>query len=151
MGLSSNENSDSLGNGSLKLLIELVDTDSVDEVSNIFIVGFASENDSNIQGNKNVVIGWTSSDWEFVVDILLSDQELDLCPWKTNVKASNLFNTIKFTVLGNDGISTLRHINVWGAGRSLWDKNNWGLTFLSIISEPLQGVINIGNSDRGKL
>lgn len=81
MGLSSNQNSYSLSNCSFKLLIQLINTDSVDEIKDTIFVRFTSKHNSNTKSDKNVIIGWASSHLEFIDDILLSNQKLDLGPW----------------------------------------------------------------------
>ena len=60
MGLISDEDSDSLSDGSLKLLIKLVDTDSIDEVSNIIVGGLASKDYSNVECNEDIIVSWAS-------------------------------------------------------------------------------------------
>lgn len=81
MGLSSNQNSYSLSNSSFKLLIQLINTDSVDEIEDTIFVRFTSKHNSNTKSDKNVIIGWASSYLEFIDEILLSNQKLDLGPW----------------------------------------------------------------------
>lgn len=81
MGLSSNQNSYSLSNSSFKLLIQLINTDSVDEIEDTIFVWFTSKHNSNTKSDKNVIIGWASSYLEFIDEILLSNQKLDLGPW----------------------------------------------------------------------
>jgi len=81
MGLSSNQNSYSLSNSSFELFIKLINTDSVDEIKDTVLVRFAPKHNSNPKSNKNVIIGWASSNLEFIDDILLSNQKLDLGPW----------------------------------------------------------------------
>jgi len=47
---------------------------------NRIIIWFASENHCNIEGYKDIVIGWASTHWKFVGNILLCYQELDPGP-----------------------------------------------------------------------
>jgi len=84
MGFASDENSDSLGDSGLQLLIQLVDTNSVTEVEDGVIIWFASENYSDVKSNKDVVVCWASSHWELVCDVLLGYKELDLGPGEAN-------------------------------------------------------------------
>jgi len=81
MSLSSDQDTDSFGNGSLKLFIKLINTNSVAEIENILFTRFASENDSDTKTNKNIIISWASSYLKWVSDVLLSNQELDFGPW----------------------------------------------------------------------
>jgi len=71
MGLPSDEHSDSLSDSSFQLFIQLVHTDSVAEIEDRIIVGLASKNNCNIKGDKNIVVGGSSSYREFVGNILL--------------------------------------------------------------------------------
>jgi len=107
MGLTSDQNSNSFGKSSLKLFIQLVNTDPVNEVLDGFVVWLASEDDADIEGNEDIIVCWCGSNWELVSNILLSYQELDLSPWKTWDEATLFFNVIKPTVLGDDGVSSL--------------------------------------------
>jgi len=81
MSLSSDQDTDSFGNGSLELFIKLINTNSVAEIENILFTRFASENDSDTKTNKNIIISWASSYLKWVSDVLLSNQELDFGPW----------------------------------------------------------------------
>ena len=110
MGLSSDQNSNSFGKSSLKLLIQLVNTDLVNEVVDGIVVWLASEDDTDIEGNEHIVVCWCGSNWELVSNILLSYQELDLSPWKAQDEATLFLDVIKPTVLGNDGVGSLRSI-----------------------------------------
>jgi hypothetical protein len=107
MGLSSDQNSNSFGKGSLKLLIQLVNTDLVNKVVDGFIIWLASEHNADIEGNEHIVVCWCSSNWELVSNILLSYQELDLSPWKAWNEAAISFDLIKLTVLDDDGVGSL--------------------------------------------
>ncbi len=73
-------------------------------------IRLASEDHCNIKGDKDIVIGWTSTHRELVCDVLLCYEELDPCPRKTEDKASFFLDMIKFSMLCDDGISTLRAI-----------------------------------------
>jgi len=84
MGLASDEHSDPLGDGGLQLLIQLVDADSVTEVEDRVVIWLASENYSDVKSNKDVVVGWASSNWELVSDVLLGHKELNLGPGEAN-------------------------------------------------------------------
>lgn len=70
MCFTSNEHSDSLSESCFKLLVQLIDTDSIDEIMNRLIIFFASENHSNIKSYKDIIICWASSHWELVSDVL---------------------------------------------------------------------------------
>jgi hypothetical protein len=107
MGLSSDQNSNSFGKGSLKLLIQLVNTDLVNKVVDGSIIWLASEHNADIEGNEHIVVCWSSSNWELVSNILLSYQELDLGPWKAKDDATLSLNVIKLTVLGDNGVGSL--------------------------------------------
>jgi hypothetical protein len=107
MGLTSDQNSNSFGKSSLKLLIQLVNTDLVNEVVDRCIIWFASEHNTDIEGNEYIVVCWSSSNWELVSNILLSYQELDLSPWKARDDAALFLNVIKLTVLGDNGVGSL--------------------------------------------
>ena len=93
-----------------ELLVELVDADAVDEVTNIVIIIFASENNSNIQCHKNIVVGWAGSHRELVDNILLCDKELYLGPWQAKYEAALLLNVIELSVLCNNCISSFRSV-----------------------------------------
>lgn len=108
MSLTTNEDSYSLGKCSLKLLIQLIDTDSVNEVSNIIIILLAFENDGNVKSDEDVIIGRASANWEFVDDILLCHKELDLGPREAEYETSLLLNMVKFTVFRNNRVGSLR-------------------------------------------
>lgn len=84
MGLASNQNSDSLSDGCFELFVKLVDTDSIYEVLDTCIVILASEYNGDTKSNKDVIIGWASSNLKLINNILLSDQELDLREWGTH-------------------------------------------------------------------
>jgi len=81
MCLASNEHPDSLGQCSLQLLVQLIDADPIHKVLDILLGIFAPEDDGDVKCHEDVVVGWASSDREFVDDILLGDQELNLGPW----------------------------------------------------------------------
>ena len=102
MGLVSDQDSYSFGDSSLQLLIELIDTDPVHKVSNVIVSGLASEDDCDVEGNKNVVISWASIHRELEEDVLRGDQELDLGPWKAEDKSTALLNMIELSMLGDD-------------------------------------------------
>ena len=102
MGLASDKHSDSLGEGSFELLVKLVDTDSVHEVSDVIISVLAPEDNGDIQGNENVVISRASSHWELVDDILLGHQELNLSPWEAEYKPTLFLHVIELSVLCDD-------------------------------------------------
>ena len=150
MGLISDEDSDSLSDGSLKLLVKLVDTDSVDEVSNIIVGGLASKDYSNVECNEDIIVSWASVYRELEENVLWSNQELNLGPWKADNKSSALLDVIELTMLGNDSITSFGpkikisikfenlHINVWHAGGSLWNKDDWCLSRSGIVTEPLK-------------
>ena len=108
MGLASNQNSDSFSDGCFELFVKLVDTDSVDEVFDTSVVFLASENNCDTKSNKDVVVGWASPNLKFINKVLLSNQELDLCPWSAHNEATFLLNMVKCTVFGNNGISSFR-------------------------------------------
>lgn len=114
MCFASDENSDSLSEGSLKLLVKLVDANSIYEVMNILIIWFTSENHSNIKSNEDIVISWACSDWEFIGDVLLGNKELDLGPWEAENETTFLLDVVEFTVLGDDCIGSFWYIDVWG-------------------------------------
>ena len=147
MGLASDEHSDPLGDGSLQLLIQLVDTDSVTEVEDTVVIWLASENYRDIQGNKDIVVSWASSNWEFVGDVLLGHKELDLGPGEANNKATLFLNGVKLAMLCNDCIGSFWNINIWSTTASLWNQNDWSFSSLGIVSEPLKRIIDIGHSD----
>ena len=108
MCLSTDEYSDSLSQSSLKLLVQLIDTDSVNEVSDIIIVLFALENNCNVESDEDVIVSWASANWEFVDNVLLSYKELDLGPREAEDEATFLLNTIEFTMLCDYCISSFR-------------------------------------------
>jgi hypothetical protein len=114
MSLASNENSNSFGDGSFKLLIKLIDTDLIAEV----LYGFDclllvirappnAENNSNVEGDENVIVCWAGSDWESVDHILFSYQELDLGVRQTPFKTTFIFDMTELTVGGNDSECSL--------------------------------------------
>ena len=108
MGLATDQNSDSLGEGGLELLVQLIDTDSVNEVSDVIIVFFALEDNSNVQGNEDIVVRWASANREFVDNVLLSYKELDLGPREAEDKAAIRLNTIELTMLRDNCVSSFR-------------------------------------------
>jgi len=81
MSLSSDQNSYSFSNGSLELLVKLVDTNSVNEVEDIILSFHALENNSDTKTNENIIVSWASSNLELVCDVLLGNKELNLGPW----------------------------------------------------------------------
>jgi hypothetical protein len=90
MSFTSNQNSHSFGDSSLELFIQLIDTNSVNEVKDTLIVfsWVASENNSDTKTNKNVIISWASSNLELIGDILLGNEELNFGPWQAPDKSS---------------------------------------------------------------
>lgn len=111
MRLSADQYSDSLGKSSLKLLVELINTDSVYEVSDIFVVFLAFENNSDIEGNENVVIGWASANRELVDDVLLGDEELDLGPREAGNQTALLSDMVELAMLSDYCVSSLRPVS----------------------------------------
>jgi hypothetical protein len=110
MSLASNQNSNSFGNGSLELLVKLVDTDSVHEIENILFTFHTFENNCDTKTDENVIVGWACSNLKFIDDVLFGDQKLDLCPWKTHRHTTFFLNSIESTVLGDNSISSFRTI-----------------------------------------
>jgi hypothetical protein len=72
MSFLSDQNSDTLSQGSLELLIKLVNTYSVAKIMNGIIIILASENYTNIESHKNIIEGRASSYRKFIGDVLLS-------------------------------------------------------------------------------
>jgi hypothetical protein len=110
MRLATNEHSHSLGQCSLKLLIQLIDADSVNEVANIIIVLLALEDDGDVQGHEDVIVGWASANWELVDNVLLGHKELDLGPGEAEDEAAILLDTIKLAVFRYNRICPLRSV-----------------------------------------
>jgi len=137
MCFTSDKDSNSLSQSSFKLLIELVDTDSVHEVVDWLVIWFTSEYYCNIEGNKDIIICGAGSHRELVCHILLSNKELDPRPRKTEHKSSFFFDRLKLSMGGNNSVGSLGNIDVWGAWTSLRNQNDWGLTLISIVTEPL--------------
>jgi hypothetical protein len=118
VGFTSNQNSDSFGNGSFELLIQLVNTNLVAEVLDGFVSFFFvvwvlpnGENNCNIEGNEDVIVSWAGSDWETEDNILFGDQELNFGPWHADVETAFVQDLIKSTVGGDDAKGSLRTIN----------------------------------------
>ena len=107
MSLCSNQNSDSFCDGSFQLLVQLVNTDSVYKVTDIVISRLATENNCDVQSDKNVVICWARIYWELKKNILGCNQKLDLCPWKAEYKPTALFNMVKPSVFCNYCVCSL--------------------------------------------
>ena len=110
MRLSTDEYSDSLSQSSLKLLVQLIDTDSVNKISNIIIVLFALKNNCDVESDKNVIIGWASANREFVDNVLLGYKELDLGPREAEDEATFLLDAIEFTMLSDYCVSSFRPV-----------------------------------------
>jgi hypothetical protein len=113
MCFASDKNTDSFSDSGFKLFIELINTDSVAEIENILFAWLASENNGNSKSNENIIVGWARSYLELVSYVLLCNQELDFGPWKAEVQSTFAVNAIEFSVLCDDGICSLRNINVW--------------------------------------
>ena len=112
MRLASNQNSHSFCDSSFKLLIELIDTNSITEVENVLLFFFASEDYCDVEGNENIVIRRTGSHRESINNVLFRHQELDFCPWHAGPdKSTFLLNTVEFAVAGNNGIGAFGAIN----------------------------------------
>jgi hypothetical protein len=111
MSLSSDEHSNSLGQGGLELLIQLIDTDSVHEVTNGLLIILALEHDGDIHGDEDIIVGWAGSNRELVDDVLLSDQELDLGPWQAPDEATFLLDMVKLSVLGDNSIGSFGSVS----------------------------------------
>ena len=77
MSLASYKNPESLSEGGLELLIQLVNTYIISEVFNWIIIFLASEYYPNIDFNKNVIKGGARSDYHIVDYILLSNKILN--------------------------------------------------------------------------
>jgi hypothetical protein len=108
MGLASDQDTNSFSDGGLKLFVQLVDRNSIAEVEDIILSSLASEDNSDINGHEDVVIGRTSSHWELVDNVLLSHQELDLGPWKAPYKSARALNMVKLAMLCNNSVCSLR-------------------------------------------
>jgi hypothetical protein len=78
VGLSTSENADSLGDGSLDLLVQLVNTDVINEGLNRFVVFLAFENRTDLDFDENVVIGGAGLHIHLEDYVLLGDKVLDL-------------------------------------------------------------------------
>lgn len=83
MSLATDQNSYSFSNGGFKLLVQLVNADSVAEVENALFIWLAPECDSDVKLNKYVIVGWTCSHRETIYHILLCHQELNFGPRQT--------------------------------------------------------------------
>jgi len=110
MRLGSHEHSDSFSDSGFQLFVKLVNTNSITKVEDIFIFTLASEHNCDVEGNKDVVIGWTGSHWEPIDNVLLRHQELNLGPRHTIDETTLLFDVVKFAVLRDHSVSTFRHI-----------------------------------------
>lgn len=108
MSLSSDQDSHSLGQSSLELFVQLVDADTVDEVMNALVVGLAPEDNSNVEGDEDVVVSWACAHWEFVSDVLLGDQELNFSPRQAEDEPTILLDVVEFSVLGYDSKCAFR-------------------------------------------
>jgi hypothetical protein len=121
MGLASDQDTDPLGQSGLQLFVKLVDTDSVTEIEDGVVIWLAAEHDGDVQGHEDVVVGWTSSHWELVGDVLLGDQELDLSPWETENETTLLLDVVELAMLRDHSVGTLWHIDIWVTTGSLGD------------------------------
>jgi hypothetical protein len=74
------QHSYSLCHCSLKLFIELIDRDLVDEVLDIFFSSLDSESDTDVDLDKDVVVGWARFYRQIVNNALLGNKKLYLCP-----------------------------------------------------------------------
>jgi hypothetical protein len=108
MGLAPDQDSDTLSDSRLELLIELVDGDAIAEIKNTVIIFHAPEDHSDVQRNEDVVEGWTSSNRELIQQVLLGHQELDLGPRQARDESPLLVNGVKLPMFGNDRIGSLR-------------------------------------------
>ena len=88
------------------MLIQLIDTDSVNKVSDIIIVFFALENNCDVESDEDVIVSWASANWEFVDNVLLGYKELDLGPREAEDEAAFLLDAIEFTMLCDYCISS---------------------------------------------
>ena len=93
------------------MFVQLVYADSVAEVVDRFVVLFASEDNSYIQGHEDVIVGWSGSHGELVRDVLLGDQELDLGPGCGEHDSSLLHHAVVLSVLGDDSVGSLGPID----------------------------------------
>lgn len=121
MGFPSDKNSHSFGQSCFQLLIKLIDANSVDKIKNGIIIGLAPEYNSNVKSNKDIIVGWASSHWELISDVLLGDKELDFGPRKTENEATILFHLVKFPVFRNHSICSFRNIDIRKTRAAIWD------------------------------
>lgn len=78
VGLATGEHTDALSDSRLNLLVELVDTDVVNEGFNRLFVFFALENSTDLNLDKDVVVSGTGLDVHLEDNVLLGHQVLDL-------------------------------------------------------------------------
>ena len=81
MSFSSDQYSNSFSDSSFKLFIQLINTNSVNEIKDTLLIWHASEYNSDTKTNENVIISWAGSDLELIGDILLGNEELNFGPW----------------------------------------------------------------------
>jgi hypothetical protein len=110
VSFASDEDSYSLRDGRLKLLVELVHTDFVAEILYIFVLSLALHDNGDVQADKDIVVSGASSHRELVNNVLLCHQELNLGPWEAPNEPALILYMIKFTMLGYDGIRPFRPI-----------------------------------------
>lgn len=108
MGLTPDKHSHSFGDGCLKLFIQLVDADSVDEIVDGLLIRFAPKYYCDGESHKDVVVCWARSHLELILDVLLRHQELDLGPGQAPYEPSSGLYVIKLSVMGDDGVCSLR-------------------------------------------
>jgi len=80
MSFSSDQYSHSFSDGSFKLFIKLIDTNSVNEVKDILLFFHAFEDNGDTETNENIIISWASSNLEWIINVLLGYEELNLGP-----------------------------------------------------------------------
>lgn len=108
MSLSSDQDSHSLGQSCFELFVQLVYADTVDEVMDALVVWLAPEDNGDVEGDEDVVVGWAGAHWEFVGDVLLGHEELNFGPGQAEDEAAVLLDVIELSVLRYDGEGAFR-------------------------------------------
>jgi len=88
ISLSSSEYTNTLSDSGLDLLVELIDTDIVDELLNRLVVFLATEDSANLDFDEDVIVGGAALHVKLVDHVLLSNKVLNLSLFKRLMEVS---------------------------------------------------------------
>lgn len=156
MGLRPDEDANSLGQGGLELLIQLIDADFIAKVENVLLVLFgdllilppgvvhlAAEDNANVKRDKNVVISRAGLDWELVCHVLFRNQELYLSPRQAPDQPAFVHDLVEGAELCNNRVSALRNVDVRHARGAGGNEHDRSVAISGVIAEPLETVVNV--------